>query len=48
MAFQYVCSTDDLWEGEMAVFQVGDRDVLLLRSVMLAAGSDGVPSSMMA
>ncbi len=30
MAFQRVCNTDDLWEGEMAVFQVGGREVLLI------------------
>jgi toluene monooxygenase system ferredoxin subunit len=43
MAFQHVCSTDDLWEGEMAVFQVGGRDVLLLH---LAGGElRAIPSS---
>lgn len=31
MAFQRICSTDDLWEDDMAVFQVGGREVLLIR-----------------
>ena len=30
MSFQRVCSKDDLWEGEMAVFQVGGQEVLLI------------------
>lgn len=30
MAFQRVCNTDDLWEGEMAVFQVDGREVLMI------------------
>ncbi len=30
MTFQRVCSRDDLWEGEMAVFQVDGREVLVI------------------
>jgi len=30
MDFQAVCKLDDLWEGEMDVFEVGDREVLLV------------------
>lgn len=30
MAFRRVCSLDDLWEGEMATFEVEGRDVLLV------------------
>lgn len=30
MAFQRVCSLDDLWEGDMAAFDVGDTEVLLI------------------
>ncbi|MGD9764814.1 MAG: Rieske 2Fe-2S domain-containing protein [Candidatus Binatia bacterium] len=30
MAFQRVCSLDDLWEGEMAAFEVEGRAVLLV------------------
>ncbi len=30
MAFQRVCTLDDLWEGEMAAFEVEGRDVLLV------------------
>lgn len=30
MAFQRVCSLDDLWEGEMVALEVDGRDVLLV------------------
>ncbi len=30
MAFQKVCTLDDLWEGDMEVFDVGGTDVLLV------------------
>ncbi|WP_214368413.1 Rieske 2Fe-2S domain-containing protein [Pseudonocardia sp. H11422] len=29
MGFVRVCSLDDLWEGEMDSFEVGDKEVLL-------------------
>lgn len=30
MAFERVCSVDEIWEGDMVGFEVGDVDVLLL------------------
>ena len=30
--FVRVCSLDDLWEGEMEVFDAGEREVLLVHS----------------
>ena len=32
MAFQRVCSLDDLWEGEMRVFTVAGEDVLVVNA----------------
>lgn len=32
MAFQRVCSLDDLWEGEMQVFTVAGEDVLVVNA----------------
>jgi toluene monooxygenase system ferredoxin subunit len=32
MEFHAVCSLDDLWEGEMEVFGIGDREVLLVHA----------------
>ena len=29
MAFQKLCSLDDIWEGDMASFDVGDTEILL-------------------
>lgn len=30
MAFERVCSLDDVWEGEMQSFPVGDKEVLVV------------------
>ena len=32
MNFQAVCTLDDLWEGEMKVFEVGGREVLVVNA----------------
>ena len=32
MEFVRVCSLDELWEGEMAVFEAGGREVLLVHA----------------
>ncbi len=32
LEFQKVCEVDDVWEGEMEVFEVGDRSVLIVHS----------------
>ncbi|MCP4330105.1 MAG: Rieske 2Fe-2S domain-containing protein [Alphaproteobacteria bacterium] len=32
MDFQAVCKLDDLWEGEMEVFDIGDQEVLLVHA----------------
>ena len=32
MGFQTACSLDDLWEGEMDVFEIGDKEVLLVHA----------------
>lgn len=31
MEYQKVCDLDDVWEGEMDVFEVGGQEVLLVR-----------------
>lgn len=30
MTYQKVCSTDDLWEGDMAAFEVDGQEILLV------------------
>lgn len=30
MAFQFVTTLDDLWEGDMESFEVGDQEILLI------------------
>ena len=30
MGFQKVCDLDELWEGDMDVFDVGDKEILLV------------------
>ena len=30
MGYVKVCDLDDLWEGEMEVFDVGDKEILLV------------------
>ena len=30
--FQKVCDLDDVWEGEMEVFDVGDKEVLIVHA----------------
>ncbi|MEI9899318.1 MAG: Rieske 2Fe-2S domain-containing protein [Hyphomicrobium sp.] len=30
MAFQRVCSIEDVWEGEMRTFPLGDRQILIV------------------
>ena len=32
MAYQRVCSMDDLWQGEMDLFEVEGREILLLHT----------------
>jgi toluene monooxygenase system ferredoxin subunit len=50
MGFQRVCTLDDLWEGDMAAFEVGGRDVLLVhlaggvvRAIQAACPHQGQP-----
>jgi toluene monooxygenase system ferredoxin subunit len=30
MSYQKICSRDDLWEGEMQVFEAGGKEILLV------------------
>lgn len=30
MAFEKLCKMDDLWEGEMEAFEVGDQEILVV------------------
>lgn len=32
MAFEKVCTLDDVWEGEMEVFSLGDQEVLVIHA----------------
>lgn len=32
MSFKPVCTLDDLWEGEMEVFEVGTREILMVNA----------------
>lgn len=32
MSFKRVCTLDDLWEGDMQVFEVGAREVLMVNA----------------